>query len=194
MIAWRCFLCAIFRTLFKWLHDSSTGILLGQHRMEHSARRCHQRGGGSVNSSPVELVRVLFVDDEPTIRETCPAILRKHNFEVTSVGTVADALAENRGDSVRCPHCRHEHRRAWRWVHHCESDAPGAPELWDSPLTGHPAAETALLAFRYQVDDDLLDGIISKGEGPEALLARVDRLIARNASRNSAEEPPPSES
>jgi DNA-binding NtrC family response regulator len=136
----------------------------------------------------------LFVDDEPTIRETCPAILRKHNFEVTSVGTVADALAKitaaqfdvliadmnigELGDGFTIV-------KAMRRAH---------PNCVTLLLTGHPAAETALLAFRCQVDDELLDGIISKGEGPEALLARVDRLITQKASRNSVEEPPPSES
>jgi DNA-binding response OmpR family regulator len=36
----------------------------------------------------------LFVDDEPGIRETLPAVLRIHDFEVTGVGTVAEALTE----------------------------------------------------------------------------------------------------
>ena len=38
--------------------------------------------------------RILFVDGEQTIRLTLPPILVKHGFEVTSVGTLFDALAE----------------------------------------------------------------------------------------------------
>jgi DNA-binding NarL/FixJ family response regulator len=57
-------------------------------------------------------------------------------------------------------------------------------------LTGHPAAETALLAFRYQVDDEIVDSIVSKGEGPETLLARIESLIARKAGGDSTKQPP----
>ena len=42
----------------------------------------------------MEPVRVLFVDDDPSIRETLPTILKAQDFDVASVGTVADALAE----------------------------------------------------------------------------------------------------
>jgi CheY-like chemotaxis protein len=36
--------------------------------------------------------RVLFVDDEETIRLTLPVILEQHGFEVTVAGTVPEAL------------------------------------------------------------------------------------------------------
>ena len=42
----------------------------------------------------MEPVRVLFVNDDPSIRETLPTTLRMQDFDVTSVGTVADALVE----------------------------------------------------------------------------------------------------
>jgi DNA-binding NtrC family response regulator len=42
----------------------------------------------------MEPVRVLFVDDDPSIRETLPTILRAQDFDVTSAGTVANALSE----------------------------------------------------------------------------------------------------
>jgi DNA-binding NtrC family response regulator len=140
----------------------------------------------------MEHVRVLFVDDKPTIRETCPAILRKHAFNVTSVGTVADALSKittaqfdvlisdmnigEPGDGFLVV-------KAMRKAH---------PNCVTLVLTGHPAAETALLDFRYQVDEKIVDSIVSKGEGPEILLARVDSLIARKASRVSKAQPPSS--
>jgi DNA-binding NtrC family response regulator len=38
--------------------------------------------------------RILFVDDEPSIRLTLPRILAKHGFDVTSVASVRDALTE----------------------------------------------------------------------------------------------------
>lgn len=40
--------------------------------------------------------RILFVDDEASIRLTLPRVLTKWGFDITSVGTVNDALAEIR--------------------------------------------------------------------------------------------------
>jgi two-component system response regulator (stage 0 sporulation protein F) len=40
--------------------------------------------------------RILFVDDEESIRLTLPRILAKNGFEVTSLARLADALAEIR--------------------------------------------------------------------------------------------------
>ena len=145
-----------------------------------------------MNSSPMEHVRVLFVDDEPTIRETCPAILRKHAFNVSSVGTVADALSEITAaqfDVLIADMNIGEPGDGFTVVKAMREAQPNCVTL---VLTGHPAAETALLAFRYQVDDEIVDSIVSKGEGPETLLARVDHLIARKASRASTVQPPSS--
>lgn len=38
--------------------------------------------------------RILFVDDEPSIRLTLPPVLQQHGFEVRSAATVNDALDE----------------------------------------------------------------------------------------------------
>ena len=42
--------------------------------------------------------RILFVDDEAGIRLTLPRVLAKFGFDVTSVGTVKDALTEIRAE------------------------------------------------------------------------------------------------
>jgi DNA-binding NtrC family response regulator len=131
----------------------------------------------------MEPFRILFVDDEPGIRLTMPEILRQHGFRVSTVGTVADALAEiasaqfdvlisdmnigQPGDGFTVVRAMHR----------------AQPNCVTLVLTGQPAAETALLAFRHQIDDDLLDGIISKAEGPDTLLSKVDQLLARKTSR-----------
>jgi CheY-like chemotaxis protein len=39
-------------------------------------------------------IRVLCVDDELAIQQMMPSVLGLHGFDVTSVGTVAEALAE----------------------------------------------------------------------------------------------------
>ena len=38
-------------------------------------------------------IRILFADDEPSIRMTLPAILQHEGFEVSVAATVAEALA-----------------------------------------------------------------------------------------------------
>ena len=116
--------------------------------------------------------------------------MRKRDFDVTSVGTVADALAEitaARFNVLIADMNIGEPGDGFTVVRAMRRAQPNCVTL---VLTGHPAAETALLAFRYQVDDDLLDGIISKGEGPEALLARIDRLIAKKPAAFLEKKPP----
>ena len=39
-------------------------------------------------------VKILFVDDEPAIRLSLPAILKMHGFDVTSAGSVSEAIQE----------------------------------------------------------------------------------------------------
>jgi len=141
----------------------------------------------------MEPFRILFVDDEPGIRLTMPEILRQHGFRVSTVGTVADALAEIASAQFDVLISDMNIGQPGDGFTVVKAMRRAQPNCVTLVLTGHPAAETALLAFRYQVDDELVDGIVSKGEGPEILLAKVDHLIARKASRISIEEPPSSE-
>ena len=39
-------------------------------------------------------IRILFVDDEPNLVLTMPAILRQHGYDVTAVETVNEALTQ----------------------------------------------------------------------------------------------------
>lgn len=143
-----------------------------------------------MSSLPMEHVRILFVDDEPSIRETCPAILRKHHFDVTSVGTVADALAEIKSAQFNVLISDMNIGEPGDGFMIVKAMRKKYPDCVTLVLTGHPAAETALLAFRYQVDDEIVDSIVSKGEGPETLLARIESLIARKVGGASTKQPP----
>jgi len=100
--------------------------------------------------------RLLFVDDEPSIRLTLPAVLEDYGFEVTAAGSVAEAvdkigLAEfdvllsdlNIGEDGDGFHVV----KAMRQRH---------PRCVTLILTGYPAFESALLALRHQVDDYLV--------------------------------------
>jgi ActR/RegA family two-component response regulator len=97
--------------------------------------------------------RVLFVDDEASIRLTLPEILKRHGFDVRSEGTVSQALAaisEDRFDvliadlNIGMPGDGFTVVSAMRRTQ---------PEAVTIILTGYPAFETALEAIRSQVDD-----------------------------------------
>lgn len=97
--------------------------------------------------------RILCVDDEPAILITLAAILRKHNFVVSTAASVPEALQKitseefdvllsdlnigNPGDGLTV-------------VSAMRRTQPGAVTMI---ITGYPAFETALEAIRQQVDD-----------------------------------------
>jgi ActR/RegA family two-component response regulator len=97
--------------------------------------------------------RILFVDDEASIRLTLPAILQMHGFDVRTEGTVSDALSAIKEDRFEV------------LIADLNIGMPGdgftvvsamrrtQPEAVTIILTGYPAFETALEAIRSQVDD-----------------------------------------
>src|SRR3954471_24546682 len=119
--------------------------------------------------------RVLFLDDEESIRATLPLMLEAYGFTVTPTGTVPDALrlistekfdvliadlnVGNAGDGFTVVSAM---RRT-------------QPDAVNFILTGYPAFETALEAIRQQVDD-----YIVKPTDVERLLQSIeDRLRQR---------------
>ncbi len=100
-----------------------------------------------------EDVRVLFVDDEPGILLTMPAILRQHGYEVTAVGTVNEALTQITSASFDV------------LISDLNIGHPGDGFTVVSAMrrtqptcvkTGYPGFDTALEAIRNQVDDYLI--------------------------------------
>jgi YesN/AraC family two-component response regulator len=101
-------------------------------------------------------LRILFVDDEPSIRLTLPEILRMHGHSVRSASTVAEALGEIQNEKFDV------------LISDLNIGAPGdgftvvsamrrtQPECVTLILTGYPGFETALQAIRSQVDDYLV--------------------------------------
>lgn len=117
--------------------------------------------------------RLLFVDDEDSIRISLAAILDKHGFQVTVAATVAEALQKitsekfdillsdlnigNPGDGLTVVSAM---RRT-------------QPEAVTMILTGYPAFETALEAIRQQVDD-----YIVKPANIPALVSAIESKLA----------------
>ena len=97
--------------------------------------------------------KVLFVDDEPSIRLTLPSILEMHGFAVHTVGSVADALnAINSGpfDVLLADLNIGQPGDGFTVVSAMRRTQPDAVTII---LTGFPAFESALEAIRAQVDD-----------------------------------------
>jgi len=100
--------------------------------------------------------RLLFVDDEETIRQTLPVILEQHGFEVMVAATVPEAL-----DTIN-----HQKFDILLTDLNIGSPADGfilvtamrrcQPTAATFILTGYPDFQTALEAIRKQVDDYLI--------------------------------------
>ena len=140
--------------------------------------------------------RLLFVDDETSIRLTLPRILESRGFDVTVASTVPEALAAiqskkfdvllsdlnvgNPGDGFTIVSAM---RRT-------------QPEATTLIITGFPAFETALEAIRMQVDDyilkpadidELMLTIDAKLHEPrprrERELLRINNVLRKNLAR-----------
>ncbi len=122
--------------------------------------------------------RLLFVDDEPSIRLTLPAILQNHGFEVCVAATVHEAISEiakNEFDvllsdlNIGSERDGFDVVKAMRQAH---------PRCITILLTGYPAFESAVEGIRHQIDD-----YVVKPADIEALVKLMnDKLIARQNS------------
>src|SRR5579864_9302728 len=100
--------------------------------------------------------RVLFLDDEESIRATLPLMLEAYGFTVTSTGTVPDALrliSQEKFDVLIADLNVGSAGDGFTVVSAMRRTQPSAVNFI---LTGFPAFETALEAIRQQVDDYLI--------------------------------------
>lgn len=143
--------------------------------------------------------RLLFVDDEESLRQTMPRILALHGYEVTVAGTVAEALAaiqQQPFDVLLADLNVGQPGDGFTIVSAMRRTQPSAVTLI---LTGYPAFDTALEAIRKQVDGyvvkpadiaNLLTTIenMLKSRRPHQAIAsqRAPRLVARHADELGA--------
>jgi ActR/RegA family two-component response regulator len=119
--------------------------------------------------------RLLFVDDEPSIRLTLPAILQNHGFDVCVAATVNEAISEIAKKefdvllsdlNIGSERDGFDVVKAMRQAH---------PQCITILLTGYPAFETAVEGIRHQIDD-----YVVKPADIESLVKLMnDKLIAR---------------
>lgn len=127
--------------------------------------------------------RLLFVDDEQTIRLTLSTILHSKGFDVTTAASVKEALHlidTQRFDVLLSDLNIGEPGDGFTIV---SAMRRIQPEACTFILTGYPDFETALRAIRNQVDDYFTK--------PADINALVGRLLERVATPRSANPPLP---
>lgn len=144
--------------------------------------------------------RILFADDEPSIRLTLPLILEQQGFEVTVAATVAEALAfinRNSFDVLLADLNIGEPGDGFTLISAMRRVQPTAVTLI---LTGYPDFATALQAIRNQVDDyltkptdvnQLVETIKEKCRDPRRVapiqVKRISTILRENANEIVAE-------
>ena len=129
--------------------------------------------------------RILFVDDEPSIRLTLPPVLEENGFEVRVAGTVPDALIEINSyqfDVLLSDLNIGEEGDGFLVVSAMRHLQPNCINLI---LTGYPAFETALQAIHNQVDDYLV-----KPADVESLISSMKEKLSLRANRAAASQAP----
>ncbi len=130
------------------------------------------------SKAPRPLARVLFVDDEAAMRETLPAILRMHNFEVTSAGSVEEALAEISRSQFDVLISDLNITQAGDGFMVVSAMRRAQPDCIIVILTGYPGYESARKAIQYQVNHYL-----TKPTRPPELVAAINESLATVKAR-----------
>ncbi len=122
--------------------------------------------------------RILFVDDEPSIRLTLPPVLQEHGFEVKTAASVSEALSEihrARFDVLLSDLNIAEEGDGFQVVGAMRKVQPKCVTVI---LTGYPAFESAIQGIRHQVDDYMV-----KPTDVEALISNLrNKLKSRKTA------------
>lgn len=121
--------------------------------------------------------RLLFVDDEPSIRLTLPPVLEDHGFVVTTAQSVDDAI--HRMDAARFDVLLSDlnigqEGDGFQVVSAMKKRHPRCVTII---LTGYPAFESAVLAIRHQVDD-----YVVKPAEIDVLIKTINQTLTRQGS------------
>jgi len=124
--------------------------------------------------------RILFVDDEPSLRATLPEVLRQNGFEVEAAGSVTEAIqaiSNERFDVLISDLNIGEPGDGFTVVSAMRRTQPHAVTII---LTGYPAFETALQAIRRQVDD-----YVVKPSNPEQLIETIHNHLEHRGEHHA---------
>ena len=126
--------------------------------------------------------RLLFVDDEPSIRLTLPPLFEEKGFEVTTAASVSEALEiikNGEFDVLLCDINIDREGDGFSVVKAMREANPGSVSIL---LTAYPELENAVQGIREQVDD-----YFTKPADLSAVVDSIDaKLLARGIVRRAA--------
>ncbi len=127
--------------------------------------------------------RVLFVDDEPSIRKTLALILQQQGFHVTVAATVPEALDIIKAEKFDVLLSDLNIGEAGDGFTLVSAMRRTQPDACTFIITGFPDFESALKAIRKQVDDYFV-----KPVEPKALVSGIRQHL--NRERSAPPQPP----
>ena len=123
--------------------------------------------------------RLLFVDDEPSIRLTLPSVLEDHGFLVTTAESVSEAIARIHRASFDVLLSDLNIGQELDGFEVVSAMRKRHPQCVNIILTGYPAFESAVLAIRHQVDD-----YVVKPADIEALIRTIKRKLSEQRGQD----------
>ena len=119
--------------------------------------------------------RLLFVDDEPSVRTTLAAILRRYGFTVTLAASVEEALQQIHSNEFDLLLCDLNLQREGDGYDVIRATRESNPRCVTIVLTGYPDVNTAVEGIHLGIDDYIL-----KPATPDVLVALLaEKLAAR---------------
>lgn len=102
---------------------------------------------------PVRKTRILFVDDEASIRLTLPPVLEQHGFEVKAAASTPEALKEISASRFDILISDLNVGKSGDGFSVVKAMREQQPDCITIILTGYPAFETAVEAVKHRVHD-----------------------------------------
>lgn len=125
--------------------------------------------------------RLLFVDDEPGIRNTLPVILRRYGFTVTVAATVNEALGQITGQTFDLLLCDLNIEREADGYEVVRAVRQANPDCVVFILTAFPRVESAVEGIHLAIDDY----IVKPAKADELVAHLANKLAARRAKVDS---------
>ena|SRR5437868_179305 len=135
--------------------------------------------GLSMGNSSSQSKRVLFVDDEDSIRATLPLILKSRGFDVSVAATVSEAVQSIRQhdfDVLLSDLNIGEEGDGYTVARAIREANPRSVTII---LTGYPAFETAVQGIREGIDD-----YVVKPADIDALVTTMEQKLASRRTRH----------
>lgn len=122
--------------------------------------------------------RILFVDDEDSIRLTLPLVLQQRGFEVKVAGSVAEAVAKIKSNTFDVLLSDLNIGEAGDGFAVVRAIREVNAQCVAIILTGYPGFETAVEGIHHDIDD-----YVVKPADIDVLIATVEQRLAARASK-----------